>query len=158
MCARTLLEFEPLWRKDGASLPVRSPETHHLAQTSLAQQSFPNPRIKDLRLANQAVRCAKEEKKLSIRFRPNNPFALTLVCHIDAPCANVGCHTQAGFIIGFCDKKLQDGEQSHLCPATWKSYSYKLPRTVSSTLGAESQALATASGTTEWLLLMLSEI
>ena len=35
--------------------------------------------------------------------------------------------------------------------------SYKLPRAVSSTLGGESQALATASGTVGWLNLLLAE-
>lgn len=40
-------------------------------------------------------------------------------------------------------------------PVVWKSY--KLPRAVSSTLGGESQALATASGTVEWLNLLLAE-
>lgn len=35
--------------------------------------------------------------------------------------------------------------------------SYKLPRAVSSTLGGKTQAMATASGTAEWLSLLLSE-
>jgi hypothetical protein len=40
-------------------------------------------------------------------------------------------------------------------PVIWKSY--RLPRAVSSTLGGEAQALATASGSVEWLNLLLAE-
>ena len=126
------------------------------AQTSLSQQSFPHPKIKDLRMANQAVRRAKQHRDLSIVFKPIDPEKLTLCCHSDAAFANVGCHTQAGYIIGFCDESLQNGEQATWCPVAWRSY--KLPRAVSSTLSAEAQAFATASGTVEWVSLLMSEI
>ena len=65
-------------------------------------------------------------------------------------------YTQAGFIIAFTEKCLQDGVEAKWCPATWRSY--RLPRAVGSTLAAESQAFCTASGTVEWLSLMLAEI
>lgn len=80
---------------------------------------------------------------------------MTICCHSDAALANVGAHTQAGFILAFVDKTLQDGRVSTWSPAVWKSY--KMSRAVSSTLAGESQALATASGTVEWLSLMISE-
>ena len=35
---------------------------------------------------------------------------------------------------------------------------YKMPRAVNSTLAAESQAMSVASGTVEWLMLLLSEL
>ena len=41
-------------------------------------------------------------------------------------------------------------------PAVWKSY--RMPRAVSSTLSGEAQAMATASGTAEWLSLLMSEV
>ena len=125
-------------------------------QTSLSQQAFPNPRIEDLRTANQAIRRAKQHSKLGITFQSIQPEDLTVVCHSDAAFANRGNHTQAGYIIGFTEKTLQDGLEASWCPASWRSY--KLPRAVSSTLSAESQALSTATGTVEWILLMLSEI
>lgn len=78
------------------------------------------------------------------------------MCHSDAAWANVGPHTQAGYVIAFTEKSLQDGQLSQWSPATWRSY--RLPRAVSSTLAAESQALASASSTVEWLLLLLAEI
>ena len=125
-------------------------------QTSLAQQAFPKPKIEDFRMANQAVRRAKQHDKLGITFKAIRPRNLTLVCHSDAAFANRGNHTQAGYIIGFTDKSLQEGHESPWCPASWKSF--KLQRAVSSTMSAESQALAIATGTTEWILLLLAEI
>ena len=125
-------------------------------QTSLCQQSFPNPCMQDFRRANQAIRRAKQERQLGIRFCSIPVEDLTLVCHSDAAWANVGTHTQAGYVVAFTDSKLQEGHEVAWNPAAWKSY--RLIRAVSSTLAAESQALSTASGTVEWLLLLLSEI
>ena len=78
-----------------------------------------------------------------------------ICCHSDAAFANVGTHTQAGYIVGFAEKKLHHGEISNWTPVVWKSY--KMPRAVSSTLGGESQAMSTATGTVEWLSLLLAE-
>ena len=125
-------------------------------QTSLSQQSFPNPTIKDFRNANEAIRRAKIESSLAIVFPSIAVDKLTAVCHSDAAWANVGHHTQAGFVIGFTSRDLQHGHEVPWCPAAWRSF--KLPRAVSSTLGAESQSMSLATGTAEWLLLMLSEI
>ena len=125
-------------------------------QTSLSQQSFPNPTIKDFRNANEAIRRAKIESSLAIVFPSIAVDKLTAVCHSDAAWANVGHHTQAGFVIGFTSSDLQNGHEVPWCPAAWRSF--KLPRAVSSTLGAESQSMSLATGTAEWLLLMLSEI
>ena len=124
-------------------------------QTSFCQQGFPNPTIQHLRNANNAIRRAKQFKDLSIRFRSIEPQALTICCHSDAAFANVGCHTQAGYILAFGHKDLHHGKVSPWTPVTWKSY--RLPRAVSSTLGGESQAMANASGAAEWLSLLLSE-
>ena len=124
-------------------------------QTSLSQQAFPRPTIADFRRANQAIRRAKQEKDLGISFVPIPLKELTVACHSDAAFANVGSHTQAGYIIAFTHKGLQEGLVSSWCPATWRSY--RLSRAVSSTLAAESQAMSTASSTMEWLLLLLAE-
>eukprot|EP00435_Cladocopium_sp_Y103_P032199 s207_g8.t1 len=111
--------------------------------------------VKDFRKANQAVRRAKLESQLEIVFKPIALDKLTVVCHSDAAWANVGSHTQAGYIIAFTEKELQDGKMSSWCPATWRSF--RLSRAVSSTLAAEAQAMSIATSTVEWLLLLLSE-
>lgn len=126
------------------------------AQTSISQQAFPHPKVKHLRHANNVVRRARMHSDLVIKFQPIEPKRLTIVCHSDAAFANVGVHTQAGYIIGFTDSSLQDGAVAPWCPVTWKSH--RLARAVSSTLAAESQSLSIATGTCEWLLLLLSEV
>ena len=125
-------------------------------QTSLSQQCFPKPKVKHLRNANNAIRRAKQHKDLQITFRSVPPDKLGLCCHSDAAWANVGEHTQAGFIIAFVNQDVHKGKVTSWTPAVWRSY--KLPRAVSSTLGGEAQAMATAGGTIEWLNLMLSEV
>ena len=77
------------------------------------------------------------------------------MCHSDAAWANVGTHTQAAYIIAFTDKCLHDAKEAPWVPVVWKSY--RLARAVSSTLAGESQAMSVASGTVEWLSLMMSE-
>ena len=124
-------------------------------QTSMSQQAFPHPTVRHLRDANNAVRRAKMHKDLEVTFQPILPQNLCICCHSDAAFANVGSHTQAGFIVAFVEQSMHSGEVSHWTPAVWKSY--KLPRAVSSTLGGESQAMATATGTVEWLNLLLTE-
>ena len=80
---------------------------------------------------------------------------MTLVCHSDAAFANVGVYTQAGYVIGFTDRSLNEGETACWTPAVWRSY--RLPRAVGSTLSAEAQAMASATGTVEWASLLLVE-
>lgn len=126
------------------------------AQTSLSQQAFPHPKIKHLKNANNIIRRARQHRDLCISFKPIPFQDLTICCHSDAAWANVGNHTQAGYVIAFSQRCLNQGEVATWNPATWKSY--RLTRAVSSTLAAESQAMATATGTVEWLSLMLHEI
>ena len=77
-------------------------------QTSLSQQAFPRPTISDFRMANQAIRRAKQHGDLGIVFAPIDPQELMIVCNGDAAFANRGNHTQAGYILGFTQRKLQD--------------------------------------------------
>ena len=125
------------------------------AQTSLSQQVFPDPKIKHLRQANNVVRRARMHRDLSLTFKSIPVDELTIVCHSDAAFANVGTHTQAGHILAFTSKHLQDGKVTWWCPATWRSH--KLSRAVSSTLAAESQSMSIATGTVEWMSLILTE-
>ena len=124
-------------------------------QTSLSQQAFPNPWVRHLRDANNAVRRVKQNKDLEIWFRAIGPTDLTICCHSDAAWANVGSHTQAGYVISFVSKSLNEGKVPPWTPAVWKLD--KMSRAVNSTLSGKSQALATASGTAEWVGLMLGE-
>ena len=125
-------------------------------QTSFSQQCFPEPRVKHLQYANQLVHRAKQHSdvEITVRYIPWNK--LSLCFHSDAGFGNAkGNSSQAGYIAAFCSDLLEENKPSPWSPFTWKSM--KLPRVVSSTLGAESQIFSLASSTVEWMSLMIAE-
>ena len=125
-------------------------------QTSMSQQSFPNPTVQHLLAANQAVRRCRQQQDLEIRVPYIPPKELTLCFWSDAAFANSDDHTtQAGWLLAFTSRQLSSGADVPVHCVGWKSY--KLPRVVSSTLSGEAQAFATASGMAEWCLLLLAE-
>ena len=126
------------------------------AQTSLSQQCFPRPKVKDLQFANQLVHGAKQYSDVTIHVR-HIPWEKLAICfHSEAGIANAkGNSTQAGYILGFVDNHLERNEPSKWTPFCWKSY--KLPRVASSTLGAESQSFSTACAIAEWMAIMVTE-
>ena len=76
--------------------------------------------------------------------------------HTDAAYANATEHkTQAGNLIAFTHENLNEGHEANWTPACWRSY--RLPRVVNSTLSGEAQAFSTASGTVEWIMLLIAE-
>ena len=125
------------------------------AQTSLSQQSMSGPLVHHLCEVNNVIRRAKQHADMKVCFKNIPPESSRLVCHSDAAWANVGVYTQAGYIIGFTDATLDEGEPAPWSPAVWKSY--RLPRAVGSTLSAEAQAMSSATGTLEWTTLLISE-
>jgi hypothetical protein len=125
------------------------------AQTSISQQSFPNPTVHHLLEANNVIKRAKQFSDLTVTFKSISTSRLRFCCHSDAAWANLGNHTQAGYIIGFSDDTLDQGHETSWTPAMWKSF--KLSRAVGSTLAAEAQAMVSATGTLEWASLLLSE-
>ena len=125
------------------------------AQTSISQQSFPDPTVHHLLEANNIIRRAKQFSDLEVTFQPIPVQKLRLCCHSDAAWANVGVHTQAGYILGFSTTDLDAGKETSWTPAVWKSF--KLSRAVGSTLAAEAQSMVAATGTLEWISLLLAE-
>lgn len=119
-----------------------------------ASNHFLLPRV-DLRKANQAVRRAMLDKDLCILFEPIDPDKLTIACHSDTAFSNVGEHTQAG---------TSSLSPRNLCKMGLKPNGYPLHGAVINlellvaALAAGSQAFCTASGSVEWLSLMLAEI
>ena len=126
-------------------------------QVSFSQQSFPKPTVGDALAANNAIRRAKQHADLSVVFRPVPMAELAIVCHSDAAYANAkGGATQAGYVLGFTHKDLENGVTCEWSPAFWKSH--RLPRVVNSTLSAEAQSMSGAASMCEWLSLLLAEI
>jgi len=66
------------------------------AQTSISQQSFPEPTVHHLLEANNVIRRAKQFSDLDVTFESIPVDQLHLCCHSDAAWANIGARTQAG--------------------------------------------------------------
>ena len=82
-------------------------------QTSISQQCFPRPKVKDLAFANQLVHRARQYSHVSITVRSIPWEQLGICFHSDAGFANAkGNATQAGYILGFVDAKLETNEPS----------------------------------------------
>ena len=125
-------------------------------QTSMSQQAFPQPSVQDLLQANQAVRRARQHADMKLTVPYISPAELTVAFWSDAAFANHVDHkTQGGWLVALTSKSLSKGSDVPMSCLSWKSY--RLPRVVSSTMGGESQAFASASGVAEWCLLILAE-
>ena len=125
-------------------------------QVSFSQQSFPVPTVADALAANNAIRRAKQHRDQEIRFCSIAPERLSVMCHSDAAFGNAKANaTQAGFLVAFTSKEINEGEMCDWSPVFWRSA--RLPRVVSSTLSAEAQSMAVASSMCEWITLLLSE-
>ena len=125
-------------------------------QTSFSQQAFPNVRVKDLLFANQLVHRARQHARVSITVKDIPLQNLAIAFHSDAGFANAKANqTQAGYVLAFVDRGLQEDQESPWSPFAWRSY--KMPRVVASTLAGETQAFSIASGTAEWVSLMVLE-
>ena len=125
-------------------------------QVSMGQQLLPEPTLGEARTVANVVRRAKQYKELSWNILPIPLSQLKLCVHSDAAFANAKRQgTQAGYIIGATDHKLQQGEAAPWGPATWKSY--RLKRVVGSTFAGETQVLMDALGHAEWLACHLAE-
>ena len=71
--------------------------------------------------------------------------------------ANMGLvGSQGGYICGVTDKSLLEGRDAPWSPMAWRSF--KMSRTVPSSLGAEAQAMSVALGFVGWATLFLQEL
>ena len=75
---------------------------------------------------------------------------MILLLHVDASLNTGGLlGSQGGYICGVTDQSLLDGESAPWSPLAWRSF--KMSRTVLSTLGAEAQAMSVVLGFVEWV-------
>ena len=126
------------------------------AQVSMCQQSFPQPKVKDLLFANEMVHRARQFQDVEIRIRHVDLSNLCICMHSDAAWGNAkDDRTQAGFTLAFSERPLLEDQPAVWSPFFWKSF--RLHRVVPSTLGGEAQAFSSASAVAEWMTLLVSE-
>ena len=151
-------EIRALRAVNGAANWISSQSRPDLCvQTSFSQQAFPQPKVKDLLYANQLAHRARQYADVSVTVRHIPWKDLCIMFHSDAGFGNATqSKTQAGYIVAFTDRNLDQDKQAVWSPVAWKSL--RLPRVVASTLAGETQVFCLASGLAEWLSLMISEI
>ena len=83
--------------------------------------------------------------------------SMMLLLHVDAS-LNAGglVGSQGGYICGVTEKSLLEGRDAPWSTMAWRSF--KMSRTVPSSLGAEAQAMSVALGFVEWATLFLQEL
>ena len=92
-------------------------------QTSLAQQSFPQPTVGKCRDTNAMVRRALQFHDLEWVIKSVPMDELRIVQHSDAAFQNAkGGASQAGYVIGLTTEALRHGETAPWWPITWKSH------------------------------------
>ena len=98
------------------------------------------------------VRRVHQHLDMGLKIRRVPVQNMILLLHVDA--GLVG--SQGGHICGVTDQSLLDGKSAPWSPLAWRSF--KLSRTVPSSLGAEAQAMSVVLGFVEWAKLFLQEL
>lgn len=127
------------------------------AQTSLGLQKFPNVTISDLKKANQVARRSRQFADTKLKVLPLDLSKVALTLHTDASLQNTPSGgTQGGILIGITSQELVTGKPTPWSPVWWRSY--KLRRTMASTLASETHVLMDGLGALEWALTLLHEV
>ena len=103
------------------------------------------------------VRRVHQHLDLGLKIRRVPVQNNILLLHVDASLNTGGLvGSQGGYICGVTDQSLLDGKSAPWSPLAWRSF--KMSRTVPSSLGAEAQAVSVALGFVEWATLFLQEL
>jgi hypothetical protein len=150
-------------REKVEALSWLSKETHVDLASSVAllMQSFPCPKISDLKTCNKILKEACLYKHLGIRIRPIAPEQLCIIVSSDAAWANAseaeGSHkSQAGFVVLTADRNMPQGQETEFSMIAWKSHTLK--RRTTSTLSAETQGIVESAAVACWYPYLLAEL
>ena len=103
------------------------------------------------------VRRVRQHLDLGLKIRRVPVQNMILLVHVDAS-LNAGglVGSQGGYICGVTDQSLLDGKSVPWSPLACRSF--KMSRTVPSSLAAEAQAMSVVLGFIEWATLFLQEL
>jgi hypothetical protein len=125
-------------------------------QTSLCQQTMPQPTIDAVRKVNAVIRRAKQDPRMCVNLVPVSMKRLTLFGHTDSALGNAkGGGSQAGYLIGAGDACINTGEEGQWGLVSWRSG--RLRRVVASSLSAEAQAALNATRELHWVATLITE-
>lgn len=114
-------------------------------------------KVSDVADLNKVIGKIKQQSDLALKIQPIEASRLCWGVISDASWGNArGGKTQGGHLLLAYDKDLLDGKNACCNVLHWKSG--KLPRTVNSTLAAETQSLARGVGDLLWMIVMYHEV
>ena len=120
------------------------------------QQRIQRATVSDLIEANKLVARMRDFSSIKIVFQSIPLEQGVFLVVSDASWANTESLTsQAGYMVCFSEKKINDGLVAKFSPLRWKSY--KQDRHTQSTLGAELMGLSRAIAEAEWLRSLMAE-
>ena len=120
------------------------------------QQRIQRATVSDLIEANKLVARMRDFSSVKIIFQSIPLEQGVFLVASDASWANTeNLTSQAGYMVCFSEKKINDGLVAKFSPLRWKSY--KQDRHTQSTLGAELMGLSRAIAEAEWLRSLMAE-
>ena len=123
-------------------------------QVSQLQQTLPQPTVAQVCASSMVVRRVRQHLDLGLKIRRVPVQNMILLLHVDASLNTGGLvGSQGGYICGVTDQSLLDGKSAPWSPLALRSF--KMSRTVPSSLSAEAQAMSVAQGFVEWATLFL---
>ena len=126
-------------------------------QVSQLQQTLPQPTVVQVCASSMAVRRVHQHLDLGLKIRRVPVQNMILLLHVDASLNTGGLvGSQGGYICGVTGQSLLGGKSAPWSPLAWRSF--KMSRTLPSSLGAEAQAMSVALGFVEWATLFLQEL
>lgn len=121
------------------------------------QQSVPTPTWHDVQQLNNVVRRAKQYKELQVHVMYVDPKDMVIIIHSDPSLGSMlRDGTQGGYALGISDKRIMQQKEAQWAPLLW--ISYRLRRTVGSSMAAEAQTQLDALGLLEWTKSFLLEL
>lgn len=122
------------------------------ARTNILQQCISDPKVGDLKAANQLVKLAREGRKTKLIFKSIAEGRLVLLPVTDASWADVkNLYSEAGYMVCALDCELAPGKFSKLSPLGLKSW--RPQRHCQPTLAAETMALKRGLAEVSWMAL-----
>ena len=113
--------------------------------------------VEDVAELNRVILRIKETSEMSLQIQAIDEARLRWGVVTDASYANArGGKTQGGHLLLAFDQDMLSGKLAKCNLLHWKSG--KLPRTVNSTLAAETQSLARGIGDLLWMIVMYAEV
>lgn len=128
---------------------------------ALLMQSFPHPKIADLKTCNKILKEAYLYRDQHLTIQPVPMRELCIIVSSDAAWGNAkeegeeGTKSQAGYVVLATSRRMLEGENCTFSMISWKSHTLK--RKTVSTLSAETQAIVEAASVACWYRFLLAE-